>query len=46
MPEPERMPPEIEGYTFQRLIELKRQEWDTYRVQVTPFEVESFLPVL
>ncbi len=33
-------------HTFRRFIELKRQEWDTYRVQVTPFEIESFLPVL
>lgn len=33
-------------HTFRRFIELKRQEWDAYRVQVTPFEVESFLPVL
>jgi glutamine synthetase len=33
-------------HTFRRFIELKRQEWDSYRVQVTPFEVESFLPVL
>lgn len=33
-------------HTFSRFIELKRQEWDTYRVQVTPFEVETFLPVL
>ncbi|MGB0121491.1 MAG: glutamine synthetase family protein [Solirubrobacterales bacterium] len=33
-------------HTFRRFIELKRQEWDTYRVQVTPYEIESFLPVL
>ena len=33
-------------HTFRRFIELKRHEWDAYRVQVTPFEVESFLPVL
>lgn len=33
-------------HTFRRFIELKRQEWDAYRVQVTPFEIESFLPVL
>lgn len=33
-------------HTFRRFIELKRQEWDGYRVQVTPFEIETFLPVL
>ncbi len=33
-------------HTFRRFIELKRQEWDSYRVQVTPFEIDSFLPVL
>lgn len=33
-------------HTFRRLIELKRQEWDSYRVQVTPYEIERFLPVL
>src|SRR5437588_2581961 len=26
--------------------ELKRQEWDDYRVQVTPWELERYLPVL
>ena len=33
-------------HTFSRLIELKRHEWDRYRVQVTPYEIESFLPIL
>jgi glutamine synthetase len=33
-------------HTFRRFIELKRQEWDNYRVQVTPYEVETFLPLL
>jgi glutamine synthetase len=33
-------------HTFRRFIELKRQEWDSYRVQVTPYEIETFLPVL
>ena len=31
-------------HTFRRFIEIKRQEWDDYRVQVTPFEIENFLP--
>ncbi len=33
-------------HTFQRFIEIKRQEWEDYRVQVTPFEIENFLPIL
>jgi glutamine synthetase len=33
-------------HTFRRFIELKRQEWDKYRVQVTPYEIDTFLPVL
>ncbi len=33
-------------HTFRRFIELKRQEWDAYRVQVTPYEIDAFLPVL
>src|SRR5215204_6140573 len=33
-------------HTFRRFVEIKRQEWDEYRVQVTPYEIENFLPVL
>jgi glutamine synthetase len=33
-------------HTFNRFIEIKRKEWDDYRVQVTPFEIEQFLPIL
>ena len=33
-------------HAFRRFIELKRQEWEAYRVQVTPFEIENFLPLL
>jgi glutamine synthetase len=33
-------------HTFRRFIELKRQEWDSYRVEITPFEIETFLPIL
>ncbi|MFN8109119.1 MAG: glutamine synthetase family protein [Thermoleophilia bacterium] len=29
-----------------RLIEIKRAEWDEYRAQVTPFELERLLPLL
>jgi len=33
-------------HTFNRYIEIKRQEWDDYRVQVTPWELQRYLPVL
>ena len=28
-------------HTFKRFVEIKRQEWDEYRVQVTPWEIEQ-----
>ncbi|MCJ7827381.1 MAG: glutamine synthetase family protein [Demequinaceae bacterium] len=31
---------------FQFLLRNKRAEWEGYRYQVTPFEIERFLPVL
>ena len=33
-------------HTFRRFIEIKRQEWEDYRVQVSRFEIENFLPIL
>ncbi|MDQ3572310.1 MAG: glutamine synthetase family protein [Actinomycetota bacterium] len=33
-------------HTFKRFIEIKREEWEEYRVQVTPWETKRFLPVL
>ena len=33
-------------HTFSRLLELKREEFEDYRVQVTPYELEKFLPIL
>jgi glutamine synthetase len=33
-------------HTFRRFVEIKRQEWEDYRVQVTPWEVENFLSIL
>jgi glutamine synthetase len=33
-------------HTFNRYIEIKRQEWEDYRIQVTPWELERYLPVL
>lgn len=33
-------------HMFKRFIEIKRQEWDGYRVQVTQWELDRYLPVL
>ena len=29
-----------------RYVDLKREEWEDYRVQVTPYELERYLPLL
>lgn len=33
-------------HMFNRYIEIKRQEWDDYRVQVTHWELDRYLPLL
>ena len=33
-------------HVFTRLLEVKRAEFEDYRVQVTPYELEKFLPIL
>jgi glutamine synthetase len=33
-------------HIFDRYVELKRKEWDEYRVQLTPWELEKYLPAL
>jgi glutamine synthetase len=33
-------------HVFDRFVEAKREEWDEYRLQVTPWELERYLPVL
>jgi glutamine synthetase len=33
------------SHVFSRYVDLKRQEWLDYRVQVTPWEIENYLPV-
>jgi glutamine synthetase len=33
-------------HIFDRYVELKRQEWDEYRVQLTDWEMKKYLPVL
>jgi glutamine synthetase len=33
-------------HVFTRFIELKKKEWDDYRVQVTKFELDKLLPIL
>jgi glutamine synthetase len=33
-------------HVFERFIALKKQEWDDYRIQVTSYEIEKFLPLM
>ncbi len=33
-------------HMFNRYIEIKRQEWDDYRVQVTQWELDRYLSIL
>ena len=33
-------------HIFERYVELKREEWEEYRVQVTQWELERYLPIL
>jgi glutamine synthetase len=33
-------------HIFGRYVELKREEWEEYRVQVTRWELERYLPIL
>jgi len=33
-------------HIFDRYVELKRSEWEEYRIQVTRWELEKYLPVL
>jgi glutamine synthetase len=34
------------SHTFLRYLEAKRLEWDEYRIQVTPWELERYLTTL
>jgi len=33
-------------HVFTRLLNVKREEWEDYRVQVTPYEIQRYLPLL
>ncbi|NQT29681.1 MAG: glutamine synthetase [Candidatus Saganbacteria bacterium] len=33
-------------HTFERFIELKKKEWDEFRIQVTEYELKKYLPIL
>jgi glutamine synthetase len=33
-------------HVYTRLLEVKRAEFEDYRVQVTPYELQNFLPIL
>ena len=32
-------------HLFERYVEAKRQEWDEYRISVSQWELERYLPV-
>ena len=33
-------------HMFNRYVEIKRQEWEDYRVQVTQWELDRYLSIL
>ena len=33
-------------HMFKRFIEIKRNEWESYRTQVTQWELDRYLPIL
>jgi glutamine synthetase len=33
-------------HVFENLLHVKRREWEAYRMQVTKWEIDSYLPVL
>jgi glutamine synthetase len=33
-------------HIFDNYVKLKRKEWDEYRIQLTPWELEKYLSVL
>ncbi|PIU40938.1 MAG: glutamine synthetase [Candidatus Omnitrophica bacterium CG07_land_8_20_14_0_80_42_15] len=33
-------------HIFPRFVELKKKEWDDYRIQVSQYELEKYLPIL
>jgi glutamine synthetase len=33
-------------HMFNRYVEIKRREWEDYRVQVSQWELDRYLPVL
>jgi len=33
-------------HIFPRFIELKKKEWEDYRIQVTQYELDKYLPIL
>jgi glutamine synthetase len=34
------------NHIFENLLHVKRKEWDTYRLQVTKWELDNYLPLL
>ena len=36
----------LKEHVFSRFIELKKKEWEDYRIQLTKYELDKFLPIL
>jgi glutamine synthetase len=34
------------AHSFERFIELKKKEWDEFRIQVTEYEIKKYYPIL
>ncbi len=34
------------AHSFERFIEVKKKEWDEFRIQVTEYEIKKYLPIL
>ncbi|MFA6078755.1 MAG: glutamine synthetase family protein [Candidatus Omnitrophota bacterium] len=34
------------NHIFPRFVELKKKEWDEYRIQITQYELDKYLPIL
>ncbi len=36
----------VGDFLYSKLIEAKQREWDEYKVRVTPYELEKYLPII
>ena len=42
----DQLPETLGEHMFNRFVEIKRKEWDEYRVQVSRWELDRYLAVL